>query len=262
MYIKLDLKIFLFGLIFLATNSLKLYAILMLFAILHEFAHLLMGVILGFKPDSISIMPYGLKLNFKVNCMEYNKKIEKGNVISIKKILIALAGPFANLIFAFICYVLIEMANNCGVNGVVVTKTMNEFFRAVCNIITKENLEQILYCNLLIMLFNMIPIYPLDGAKILKELLHIKYGLRKSMEIIQDISWISISVITATVSIMILYFKNLNLLLALIYLWIMALKYEKQFEIKERIYKVLEKDKTETIGKIKQKNTREVLQKQ
>lgn len=82
------------------------------------------------------------------------------------------------------------------------------------------------------------------------------------MEIIQDISWISISVITATVSIMILYFKNLNLLLALIYLWIMALKYEKQFEIKERIYKVLEKDKTKTIGKIKQKNTREVLQKQ
>ena len=42
----------------------------------------------------------------------------------------------------------------------------------------------------------------------------------------------------------------------------MALKYEKQFEIKERIYKVLEKDKTKTIGKIKQKNTREVLQKQ
>ena len=82
------------------------------------------------------------------------------------------------------------------------------------------------------------------------------------MEIIQDISWISISVITATVSIMILYFKNLNLLLALIYLWIMALKYEKQFEIKERIYKVLEKEKTKTIGKIKQKNTREVLQKQ
>ena len=82
------------------------------------------------------------------------------------------------------------------------------------------------------------------------------------MEIIQDISWISISVITATVSIMILYFKNLNLLLALIYLWIMALKYEKQFEIKERIYKVLEKDKTKTIGKIKQKNTSEVLQKQ
>lgn len=82
------------------------------------------------------------------------------------------------------------------------------------------------------------------------------------MEIIQDISWISISVITATVSIMILYFKNLNLLLALIYLWIMALKYEKQFEIKERIYKVLEKDKIETIGKIKQKDAREVLQKQ
>lgn len=82
------------------------------------------------------------------------------------------------------------------------------------------------------------------------------------MEIIQDISWISISVITATVSIMILYFKNLNLLLALIYLWIMALKYEKQFEMKERIYKVLEKDKIETIGKIKQKDAREVLQKQ
>lgn len=243
MYIKLDLKIFLFGLIFLATNSLKLYAILMVFAILHELAHLIMGVILGFKPDSISIMPYGLKLNFKVDCMEYNKKVEKGNLISVKKILIALAGPIVNLIFAFICYVLIIKMNNSQTNIIDAAQISNDFIKSVSKILTRENLEQVLYCNLLIMLFNLMPVYPLDGAKILKELLHIKYGMRKSMEIMQDISWISISVITATVSIMILYFKNLNLLLALIYLWIMALKYEKQFEIKERIYKILEKDK-------------------
>lgn len=238
MYIKFDLKIFLFGLIFLATNSLKLYIILMTFALIHELAHLAMGLILGFKPDSMSIMPYGFKLNFKVNCIEYNKKIQKGNSISIKKILIALAGPITNFLIALAIFIINKKISN---GFIIIEECTRNPLKNIFNIY--NNSEQMIYCNLLIMLFNLIPIYPLDGAKILKEILHIKYGLRKSLKITQDISWMSISVITAITSIMILYFKNLNLLLALVYLWVIAIKYEKQFEIKERIYKILEKDK-------------------
>lgn len=219
MYIKLDLKIFLFGLIFLATNSLQIYTILMIFALIHEMSHLLMGVALGYKPETITIMPYGFKLNFRVNSYEYNTKILKGNLVSIKKLVIALAGPMSNLIMATMFYLIMIKTGK--------TQILN------------IEVENIIYGNLLIMIFNLIPIYPLDGAKIMKEILHLIFGNQKSIELLRRISWISISLITAATGILILYIKNLNLILALAYLWIIALKCEKQLELKEKIYKAL-----------------------
>ena len=67
MQIKVDLKIFLFFLIFLITRRIKIYEILMLFALLHEIGHLICGILLGFKPQKITILPYGLKINFTLN---------------------------------------------------------------------------------------------------------------------------------------------------------------------------------------------------
>ena len=62
MQIKLDLKIFAIILIFLITQNIGIYAILMFYALIHELGHLLCGVLLGFKPSSISIIPYGFNL--------------------------------------------------------------------------------------------------------------------------------------------------------------------------------------------------------
>ena len=84
MHIKIDLKIFIFALLFLLTNRIDIYASIMLFALIHELGHLLLGLILGFKPKNIVIMPYGVKLNFKINYQDYNKKLKNGNVVSLK----------------------------------------------------------------------------------------------------------------------------------------------------------------------------------
>ena len=99
MSIKIDLKIFLFALIYIIT--IKIYAILMLFAFVHELGHLIIGMLLGFKPISINITPYGLQIEFKVLCEEYNRKVNKGTILCIKRAIIALAGPLTNIAIIF-----------------------------------------------------------------------------------------------------------------------------------------------------------------
>ena len=76
MSIKIDLKIFLFILLFIITNQIEIYALVMSFAIIHELGHLLAGISLGFKPKSINIIPFGLQIEFKVHFEDYNKIFE------------------------------------------------------------------------------------------------------------------------------------------------------------------------------------------
>ena len=101
MSIKIDLKIFLFALIYIITKQIKIYAILMLFAFVHELGHLIIGMLLGFKPISINITPYGLQIEFKVLCEEYNRKVNKGTILCVKRAIIALAGPLTNIAIIF-----------------------------------------------------------------------------------------------------------------------------------------------------------------
>jgi len=75
--------------------------------------------------------------SFKIDTKNYNKKILKSNLLNLKKLIVALAGPSVNLIFVLIFL----------------------FFY--------QNIT-IIYVNILIFIFNMLPIYPLDGGRILK----------------------------------------------------------------------------------------------
>lgn len=60
MSIKIDLKIFLFGILFFLTRQIEIYVAIMFFAFLHEIGHLSTGLVLGFKPKSIAITPFRL----------------------------------------------------------------------------------------------------------------------------------------------------------------------------------------------------------
>ena len=66
MRFRIDLKIFLFIILFYFTNQLELYALIMIFAILHELGHLLAGVLNGMRPEKLEIKPYGVSILFKL----------------------------------------------------------------------------------------------------------------------------------------------------------------------------------------------------
>lgn len=48
MQIRLNLKIFIFIILFIVTRQIEIYGVLMLFAIVHELGHMIAGVLLRF----------------------------------------------------------------------------------------------------------------------------------------------------------------------------------------------------------------------
>ena len=214
MKIKLNLQIFIFILIFILTKQIKVYGILMLFAFIHEIGHMLAGICLGFKPSNLEVMPFGVRVSFNINVNNYNKKVKNGTALNLKKIIIALAGPIINLIFVLF-YIIFDI-NFLGIER-----------------------EYVIYSNILIGLFNLIPIYPLDGGRIIKNIIHILYGLKQAYIYINLISNITIIILTIFASISILYLQNIAILFIIIYLWILVIienkKYKKKMMLFEKI---------------------------
>ena len=102
MKFRIDLKIFILILLFFITNQIKIYAMIMLFAIIHELGHLIAGILLGMKPEKIEIKVFGVSISFDVKKEDYNIKIKKGNLLEVKKIFVALAGPLTNVFIMII----------------------------------------------------------------------------------------------------------------------------------------------------------------
>ena len=215
MSIKIDLMIAFFIILFCITSQIEIYLILLFFAIVHEIGHLIVGLFLGFKPKEIQINIAGVRIEFKPKIEEYNKRLLKGSSLSLKRAIIAMAGPITNfLIIAILQIVSIInpkfMLSDMGVN--------------------------VVYANFLIGIFNLIPIYPLDGGRILKEVLYIFKGLKKAYIYTYKISKITIIVFTAISSIAILYLKNFAVVIILIYLWALVFIERSRYKRKMMIY--------------------------
>ncbi len=99
--------------------------------------------------------------------------------------------------------------------------------------------EIVIYSNILIGLFNLIPIYPLDGGRIIKDFLHIMCGLEKKYRYINIISNASIIILTAFSSIIIMYTKNISILFIIVYLWYLTAKENKLYNQKVRIFEII-----------------------
>ena len=176
----------------------------MLFALIHELSHMMSGVFLGLKPKTLQIMPFGLSIIFET--------YESRKMINIKKIIIASSGPIVNIIIAIVVFIM------------------------------NKNLSNIIYANIIIAIFNLLPIYPLDGGRILKLILKNKYKYDKVEEIINKVSNATIIIITCLSSVLVLLWQNIGLVFVIAYLWLILIKENKRSQLHKKIYNTIEKN--------------------
>lgn len=184
--------------------KINIYFIFLISILLHEMAHMIVGVCLGLKIKKIMFNPLGVCLEF-IGYRE-NKK-------TIKKIIINLSGPLFNFIFAIIISHL--------------------------NIEYKLKID-LFYTNLLLGIFNLLPIIPLDGGKILKEILSIKFGYKNANIYSMNISKILLIFISLSYSILIFKIKNVFLFFIIIYLWYLQIIEEKKLRTLIRVYNIID----------------------
>ncbi len=191
--IKISNYTYIFIIICALCGYIKNISIILCICLIHEFGHIITIKLFKYEIDKVEILPFG-------GYTTINKRI---NSSINKDILIALSGIFMQLILSFIIYI-----------------SKNHFNQITYNLIIKY--------NFIIIIFNLIPIIPLDGNKIIHHFLEKLFSYHLSYQLNLIISIISLLIFTY-----INYkyhFDNYFIISFLVYKIIMAFKNYKYLE--------------------------------
>ncbi|MBP3596767.1 MAG: site-2 protease family protein [Clostridia bacterium] len=181
-----------------------IYIIFIISIFFHELGHIAVGYILGFNLKCFKFIPFGAKIEF----MEFKKTKN----ISIKRILVYFSGPLMNFILCF--YI---------------------FFNDI------DLKEEWFYTNFLLGIFNLLPLMPLDGGKILTQFIKLFFNNKCATIISYKITKVFLCIFTFLYGIFIIKLKNISLLVILIYLWYIDFFENKKIVTLKKVYSLIEK---------------------
>lgn len=193
--------------------DLKIFLIIILYILtknIKVFAISFIFILLHELGHAITGIILGLKIK-KININVFGLSIEFENYGKERlnnKIIIDMAGPAINII-TFIIAVIFKN-------------------------------EEIAYINILLAIINLLPIYPLDGGRIVRNLLLKSHNYKQVVGYTEKISKDTLIIITAISSIVILYIKNVGIFLIILYLWSIALKEWKKNQIIKRAFQAIQ----------------------
>ncbi|HAG42937.1 MAG TPA: metalloprotease [Clostridium sp.] len=158
--------------------------------IIHEMIHYITARILGYSGFCIEILPIGAALKLK----------DLDEASPMEDIIISLSGPIGNFIIALISYIVYKHINN-------------------------SYILLFLQYNMAIGLFNLFPAFPLDGGRVLRDILTTKFLYKKANEIALRISIILGYILLIIHFIALLYgISNINLALIAIFILVISKK--------------------------------------
>ena len=181
-----------------------IYFIFLMSIIFHEFGHLCLAKILNVKIKKVKFKIIGFSA-------EFENGIEDKN---IKKIFVLLIGPIINFVIGMVVLIYIK----------------SHIYR-----------NEIIYTNFILFIFNILPINPLDGGRILFYILNLRYDLEDSFGIVNKISKIFLILISFTYAIIIFLIRNVEIFFFIIYLWYLNIKEEEKISWYIKINKNIRK---------------------
>lgn len=131
--------------------------LLFIFVLMHEFGHALMGRRFGVRTSSITLLPIG-----GVAAME--RMPEK----PMEEFLVAVAGPAVNFLLALVFGIVLYFQGQL------------EFSPQSLFELGPEFLPNLLAINIVLFAFNLVPAFPMDGGRMLRALLSLKYDRAKA----------------------------------------------------------------------------------
>lgn len=177
----------------------------------HEGGHFIAAKYLGMKIKIFKIMPFGAELRFE------NQHKVKG----MREIALSISGPLVNLLFCISSIAFLPQTES------------SQFF--IC-------------ANASVFIFNMLPVLPLDGGRIMKALFYLRSGEISSVKYVLVISKI-FDVILIILGFGILYYTEFNFSILLIGVFVMFYIFDEN-----KNYALLEKKaaldyKSKLVGK-------------
>lgn len=154
--------------------------------VMHELAHAEVSARLGYALDRFMLMPYGAAL--------------KGNFEGVRprdEILIAIAGPLFNAILAIVCIALWWIAP-----------------------ITYSFTDRLVAANIFTAIFNLLPVFPLDGGRIVLAALSIKTPRQRAYRVIKIFGYICAPMFAILFLILLILHKTINISFAMISIFI------------------------------------------
>lgn len=162
------------------------YYVCLLFVIFHELAHVFIGNLLNKKLSKLFIGISGMTAFFKYEFRE------KNIIYHIKECFIFVAGPLSNIVIAFLF----------------------------------KEIKFIYEINIFLAFLNLLPIYPLDGFNILKNIISVIFIRNKQLAniILKTMSILFLLLISILCVIIFFKFENLFSMIFLIYILLINLQ--------------------------------------
>lgn len=174
------------------------FIIISFIIIFHDLGHILVMLFFNIKINKLIVLPFGSIIDSDI---KYNEK-------SYIKLLIAIAGIFNQFLLFILFYYLLRF-----------------------NIISYLSYSIFLKYNMYIIVFNLLPIYPLDGLKIVSSLLECVIPYKVHLYVIDVISLLSL--------ILLIWLSNFSFDLLNVLFFLFYKTYEEFFNIKCIFYRFL-----------------------
>ncbi|MCB1379263.1 MAG: site-2 protease family protein [Alphaproteobacteria bacterium] len=133
--------------------------ILLIFACVtaHEFGHIMMARRYGVKTPEVILSPIGGIAN-----------MERIPEVPYQELLVAIAGPLVNVVIATVLLAF---------TGVTLSGMTNMNFEAASLV------ERLTYVNIMLVAFNLVPAFPMDGGRMLRAILAMRLGPARATEV-------------------------------------------------------------------------------